>query len=86
MRYLKKINQIKFKIYIKLTSIIKFSYFIFPCILSSVGKIWERKNFMNISFNEPCLIGIIKQIMVLLNRLQECEEMFLKVIFGEYFR
>ena len=86
MRYLKKINQIKFKIYIKLTSIIKFSYFIFPFILSSTGKIWERKNFMDISFNEPCLIGIVKQIMVFPDRLQEFDEMFLKVIFGAYCR
>ena len=64
-----------------LTSITKFSYFIFLFILPSTGKIWERKNFMDISFNDPCLIGIIKQIMVLPDRLQEYEEMFLKVIF-----
>ena len=51
---------IKFKIEINLTSIIKFSYFIFVFILHSTGKIWERKNFMDISFNDPYLIGIIK--------------------------
>ena len=51
---------IKFKIEINLTSIIKFSYFIFVFILHSTGKICERKNFMDISFNDPYLIGIIK--------------------------
>ena len=43
-------KQIKFKIEIKLTSIIKFSHFIFSFILSSMGKIWERKNFTDISY------------------------------------
>ena len=47
-----------------------------------MGKIWERKNFMAISFNDPCLIGIIKQIMVLLDTLQECEEMLLRLFLG----
>ena len=43
-------RQIKFKIEIKLTSIIKFSYFIFSFILSLMGKIWQRKNFTDISY------------------------------------
>ena len=70
----------------KLTSIIKFSYFIFLFIFCCTGKIWESKNFTDISFNDPCLIGIIKQMMVLSDRLQECEEMFLKVIFRAHWR
>ena len=43
-------QQIKSKTKIKLTYITKFSYFIFPFILSSMGKIWLRKNFTDILF------------------------------------
>ena len=49
---------------------IKFSYF----------------NFTDISFDDSWLIGIIKQMMVLPNRLQEYKEMFLKVIFRAHCR